>query len=238
MRVYPLRNYDLPDVGDYLIHFTGRTGNRLAVPDDILGLDPARRLARILYEFRIRAHLTFGTGGRAIVAFTESSQAAVRRLIAESRYTPWGIGFSKQFIFDQDGAPVMYVRGDDWDDATELPDPLRARIVRLWPGAAWEEGDPLLFDGARQLPDALANPSEWLHEREWRVPHDVTFDWGDVAFLIVPSEDWSMQQATRYGNAYGKEYATRFSRIPVVAIDAAGQLVYDGSGTWVANPSN
>src|SRR5712691_10428714 len=123
MRVYPLRTYDLPDVGDYLIHFTGRTGMRLAVPDEIRNHDPPGRLAQILYQGRIRAVPTFGTGGRPIVAFTESSQAAVRRLIADGRYTPWGIGFSKQFIFERGGAPVMYVRGEEWDVATaQLPD--------------------------------------------------------------------------------------------------------------------
>jgi hypothetical protein len=237
MRIYPLRTYDLPDVGDYLIHFTGRTGTRLAVPDDIRNLDPPGRLAQILYQGRIRAVATFGTGGRAIVAFTESSQAAVRRLIADGSYTPWGVGFSKQFIFDKGGAPVMYVRGDEWDvAAAQLPDPLRARIVRFWPGAAWEEGDPLIADGARQLPDSLANPSEWLHEREWRVPHDATFGWGDVRFLLVPSVDWPMLEAMQYEIAYGDEYGMHFRAIPIVAIDAGGQLIHDGSGIWVGNP--
>ena len=183
MRVHRLRTFDLPDVGDHLVHFTGRTGTRLAVPEDIRNLDAPSRLAQILYQGRIRAVPTFGTGGRSIVAFTESSQAAVLRLIAEARYTPWGIGFSKQFIFNQGGGPVLYVRGDEWDAATAaLPDPVRARAVRFWPGAAWQVGDPLIFDGAQQLPDAIANESQWLHEREWRVPHDVVFGWGDVKF--------------------------------------------------------
>jgi hypothetical protein len=133
-------------------------------------VDPPSRLAQILHQGRIRAVPTFGTGGRPIVAFTESSQPSVLRLISDGRYAPWGIGFSKQCIFER-GGPVLYVRGDEWETATSaLPDPLRARLVRFWPGATWEEGDPLSFDGVQQLPDALANPSEWLHEREWRPP--------------------------------------------------------------------
>jgi hypothetical protein len=236
VRVYPLRTYDLPDVGDHLIHFTGRTGTRMAVPADIRDLDAPSRLAQILYQGRIRAVRTFGTGSRPIVAFTESSQAAVRRLIADGRYTPWGVGFSKQVIFDQGGAPVLYVRGDEWDAATaQLPDPLRARIVRFWPGAEWEEGDPLTADQSQQLPDQLANPSEWLHEREWRVPHDVTFGWSDVKFLIVPAVDWPMLLAHQYGVAYGGEYEAHFRTIPIVAIDATGQLLHDGSGIWVGS---
>ena len=235
-RVSPLRTYDLPDIGDHLIHFTGRTGGRFAVPDEIRNLNAPDRLAQILYQGRIRAVPTFGTGMRPIVAFTESSQASVLRLISEDRYTPWGIGFSKQFIFDQGGGPVLYVRGDEWDAATAvLPDPLRARVVRFWPGAAWAEGDPLTFDGTQQLPDALASTSEWLHEREWRVPHDVVFGWDDVKFLIVPVPDWAVGQAHHYGIAYGGEYERHFGAIPVVAIDAAGHLLHDGSGIWAGH---
>jgi hypothetical protein len=235
-RVSPLRTYNLPDIGDHLIHFTGRNGGRFAVPDDIRALSYPDRLARILYQGRIRAVPTFGTGGRAIVAFTESSQASVLRLISEGSYTPWGIGFSKQIIFDQGGGPVLYVRGDEWDATTAaLPDPVRARAVRFWPGAAWQEGDPLILD-AQQLPDAIANESQWLHEREWRVPHDVVFDWADVRFLILPTRDWAALEAHQYGAAYGPEYEQHFGAIPVVAIDAAGHLLYDGSGIWAGLP--
>lgn len=233
MRVHPLRTYNLPDVGDYLIHFTGRTGLRLAVPDDIRDLDAPGRLAQILHEGRIRAVPTFGTGRRPVVAFTESAQASVLRLIGERRYTPWGLGFSKQSVFDQGGGPVLYVRGDEWDAATDaLPDPLRARIVRFWPGASWEEGDPVMFDGVRQLPDHLANESQWLHEREWRVPWDFGFTWDDVKFLIVPSTDWAALEAQQYELAYGELYAQHFAAIPIVAIDEAGQRLYDSSGIW------
>jgi hypothetical protein len=235
-RVFPLRTYDLPDIGDHLIHFTGRTGGRYAVPEDIRPLSYPDRLAQILYQGLIRAVPTYGTGLRPIVAFTESSQASVLRLISEGSYTPWGIGFSKQFIFDQGGGPVLYVRGDEWDAATAvLPDPLRARLVRFWPGAAWQEGDPVMFDGAQHLPDSIANESQWLHEREWRVAHDVAFGWGDVKFLIVPVPDWATAQAHQYGVAYGAEYEQHFAGMPVVAIDATGQLLYDGSGIWVGN---
>jgi len=116
-RVHALRTYDLPDIGDHLIHFTGRTGGRMGAPVDIRPLDAPSRLAQILYNGRIRANRTFGTEGRAIVAFTESSQASVLRLIHDGRYTPWGIGISNQFVFDRDGGPFLYVRGDEWDVA-------------------------------------------------------------------------------------------------------------------------
>lgn len=44
MRIHQLRTYDLPDVGDHLIHFTGRTGLTYDVPPEIRELDaPGRR---------------------------------------------------------------------------------------------------------------------------------------------------------------------------------------------------
>lgn len=231
-RVRPLRTYNLPDFGDHLIHFTGRTGNHYSVPLDIANLTTEDRLAQILHEGRIRAIATYGTQNRPIVAFTESSQAAVLQLIREGTYTPYGIGFSKQFIFNQGGGPVLYIRGDEWESATAaLPDPTRARCVRYWPGAEWEPGDPVVL-GAQVLPDAIRNPSEWVHEREWRVGHDVAFGWGDVAFLIVPTADWVALQAHQYGIAYGQAFEQHFRGIPVVAIDQAGQPLYDGSGIW------
>jgi hypothetical protein len=235
MRVFQLRQYDLPDVGDHLIHFTGRSGGSLSLPDEIRKLDPAARLAQILHDGTVRAFPAFGTGRRPIVAFTESSEAAVLRLISDGRYRPFGVGFSKQFVFEQGGGPVLYVRGDEWGAATDaLPDPLRARLVRFWPGAEWEPGDPLGVLEMQQLPDHLRASSEWLHEREWRVPRDVAFTWADVKFLVVPTPVWAVERAEAYGEAYGEEYAEQSGAIPVVAIDPSGQLLHDESGIWSA----
>ena len=233
MRVFQLRRYDLPDVGDHLIHFTGRSGSSLSLPDEIGRLDPPGRLAQILHDGTVRAFPAFGTGRRPIVAFTESSEAAVLRLISDGRYRPFGVGFSKQFIFEQGGGPVLYVRGDEWSAAADaVPDPLRARLVRFWPGADWEPGDPLGVLDMPQLPDHLRTESQWLHEREWRVPHNVTFAWADVKFLVVPTPVWAVERAEAYGEAYGEEYAEQFAAIPIVAIDTSGELLHDQSGIW------
>lgn len=225
MRIRRLRTYDLPDVSDHLIHFTGRNGLRMGVGSEISLLSPADRLLRILVEGRIRGFATFGTSGAEIVALTESTQPTVRKVIADGRYVPFGIGFSKQTVFEKNGGPVLYVRGDEWDDAREtLPGPLRARLVRFWPGAEADAGE--------ELPDHLANESQWLHEREWRVPGDFPFNWGEVAFLIVPNLDWQATHAQQIELSAGEEYAEWFRAIPAVVIDFAGNVIHDGSGIW------
>lgn len=64
------------------------------------------------------------------------------------------------------------------------PENLRARAVRLWPGATAEEGEV--------LPWWMAGRSEWMFEREWRIPARllaVGFSITEVAFLVVPSFD-------------------------------------------------
>jgi hypothetical protein len=108
--------------------------------------------------------------------------------------------------------------------------PRRGRVIAL---AVWEVGfgqDAL----EREQPDR-ARTCGLVAVREWRAPHDVSFGWADVKFLIVPAPDWAAGQAHQYGVAYGEEYAQHFAAIPTVAIDATGRLLYDGSGIWTGN---
>ena len=142
-----------------------------------------------------------------------------------SWYEPCGVGFSKQFVFNNGGGPALYVRGDEWATATEtLPPPLRRRLVRFWPGA--------MPDGGEVLPAHLSGESEWLHEREWRVPGDLHFGWADVDFLIVPHPKWQSFYASWIEDWAGEEYAYVFARIPAAVVNESGQVLADGSGIW------
>jgi hypothetical protein len=211
MRTYPLRTYDLPDVSDHLIHFTGRVGPKMAVDPVIANMQAQQRLARILVDGVLRGFETFGADA-PVVCFTESTKQAVPRLLLQRRYEPCGIAFSKQFVFDNGGGPALYVRGDEWVTATQgLPQPLRARLVRFWPGAAADPGE--------YLPSHLTSMSEWLHEREWRVAGDLHFAWSDVEFLIVPDERWQDFYADWIAGWAGGQYAQVFARIPAVVMN-------------------
>jgi hypothetical protein len=227
LKVKELRRYNLPDVADHVIHFTGRNGPQMAVDEKIKGKSAAQRLTDILIGRRIRAFGTFGSDS-PVVCFTESVRASVSRLIAEQRYTAWGIGFDKEFVFGQTGGPAFYVRGDEWPELAELPQPLRCRAVRFWPGADPEPGVEHF------LPNHLASTSEWLHEREWRVPGDFTFGWSDVKFLIAPEVEWQPYVARRLYESVGEEYASWFMSIPAVVVGANGAVLRDEAGIWAA----
>jgi hypothetical protein len=227
VRVHQLRTYDLPDVGDHLIHFTGRIGPKTDDVDPIiLKRLPQQRLAHILVDGVIRGFQTFGAGA-PVVCLTESTKAAVTRLVFERRYEPCGIGFSKQFVFERNGGPALYVRGDEWEAATSnLLQPIRSRLVRFWPGAVADSGE--------YLPDALSTPSEWLHEREWRVPTELRFSWEDVEFLIVPDLHWQSFYAEWLADWAGNEYASVFAKIPTVVMASTGDVLRDQLGLWAA----
>src|SRR5262249_39211617 len=116
-------------------------------------------------------------------------------------------------------------RGDEWQAATAALDlPLRSRLVRFWPGA---QEDPTEF-----LPDHLKTTSEWLHEREWRVPDEFRFRWDSVRFLIVPTAEWQPFYAGWIASGAGEEYAAAFAAIPTVVMDDAGKILDDSAGVW------
>lgn len=226
MRLFRLRTYQNPDLADHVIHFTGRRGRRNDNVDPaIAAMEDQQRLVHIVVDRRVRAFETFSSDA-PVVCLTESTKAAVATLIRERSYSPCGIGFSKQFVFEKQGGPAFYVRGDEWPALTGLlPHPARCRIVRFWPGAQADPGDP-------PLGYHLTSQSEWLHEREWRVPGDLVFDWPDVKFLIVPHLNWQRFYADWIEGWAGDVYALAFQNIPLVVLDEQGNVVRDELGIW------
>ena len=84
------------------------------------------------------------------------------------RYLGFGIRFQKNFIYRQGGRPVIY---DDKDEAKKyLPKNQWWRIVKL----------------------DLSNSNsiiDWMHEREWRVPKEIIFEYSQCE-IIVPSSKY------------------------------------------------
>lgn len=178
---------DLPDV---LIHLTARRGRPSpALAPDIAALLPWNRLAGILHHQSLRYSRPFDTAW-PVASFTQTTR---RALYALGHYQHTGIAFHKQFVWDAGGGPVHYVRGDKWSEwvRSDLSEQMKSMGVRLWPG--WVGPPPASATGFFADSDETRGRSEWLHEREWRLPRPNDADWGwafpreAVAFLVCLS---------------------------------------------------
>ncbi len=229
MRLNTLRLYNHPDISDHVVHFTGRAGSpNPDLPDDIARLKDWERLGQLLVDQRILAFPPCGLSD-PVVSFTECTRAGIQQLTAEGRYSPCGVAFSKSFVFQGGGGPALYIRGDEWEYVQSLPIELRSRAARLWPGA--------VSDSGLSLPWYVERPSEWLHEREWRVlgcgsPPAFDFGWDDVAFVISPDPSWQGFIAS-FIEGFAPEYVPYFLSIPTVVVSADGQNIDDPERVWI-----
>ncbi len=160
-----------PDLWNNVVHITGRTRTDRRLSPRIRAMAPEERLEWILRDRMIRARRIYGAP-LPVACFTETTPSGLERLFDEERFEPWGIVFTKEFVYGKGGAPVHYVRSDEWDDFQELPATLRARAVEIRPGQ-----------------------SEWLWEREWRSlgtgsPSAFRFQPRDIYAVIVAGFDW------------------------------------------------
>ncbi|MDY6994102.1 MAG: hypothetical protein SVR94_16070 [Pseudomonadota bacterium] len=90
------------------------------------------------------------------------------------RYSPYGVGFSKPFIFATGGGHAYYVRGDHFDKEKWNEEVF---ATPFWPS---------------YRPDELKNNNilnkknvDYSHEREWRVPQNLDFQYEHIEFIIL-----------------------------------------------------
>lgn len=168
-----LRAADHPDLSDELTHFTGRARQETSVEPWIRQMTPAQRLNSILRDGLLLPAVTY-SGGQPAACFTESTQAGLKYLIRSQGFDSWGLVVDRQWVYDQGGAPVWYYRDDDRAEIDGLSDRLRTWTVRL-------SADP-------------ARPSDWLHEREWRIPRPagpIQLNPNAIKAIIVGDVDWT-----------------------------------------------
>ncbi len=144
-----------------MIHFT-----KAATYEDAL-----RALLTIVGE----GHLAGGTGmirgGYRCVCFTEAPLPAIASGLVNTdlftRYSPFGLMFSKRWLYELGGRPVIYQSDAEFH---QMPEGTRWRHVRYEPAAV--------------------PPVDFTWEREWRVQCDeLQFSAGQVA-LVVPNHEW------------------------------------------------
>jgi hypothetical protein len=136
---------------------------------------PPERLDSILTEMRIYGHPTYWSS-TPTVCLSESDSRGVASLLKHG-WAPWGIVLARQWVWDQGGGPVWYVRNDRYQKVqAALDEDARTWLVRTEP-----------------------DTSDWMHEREWRIPTspdadyvDLSLDDGPVAVLVA-DRDWGPQ---------------------------------------------
>ncbi|WP_242401605.1 abortive infection system antitoxin AbiGi family protein [Porphyromonas macacae] len=165
-----------PDFSHFLVHFTKNKQPVGAQDPDNPIRDKAKgmaltRLISILTDKKIIASTMPWTNCHC-VCLTECPWAS---LIDHTKsYSPYGIGFSKQFVFSRNGSPVYYVRADQYEKQ-EWNEHLKSFVTPFWP---------------RYRPKSIKEKKDfrtcdYTHEREWRVPHDFPFDYDQIEFIIL-----------------------------------------------------
>jgi hypothetical protein len=171
----PLPPLQSPGPAQYgwLIHFCGRplqSEPTPSLPESIKGQDPSVRLSNILcngwlYGFPphgAKQPREYGPGMmpppgaiQPMLCLSESPPARLHWLLNIRGWQPWGLFFLRQRVYDIGGGPVWYIRDEQF---RYLRDDQKPWVARLHTG-------PL-------------GRSDWLHEREWRIPLPVEPDSG------------------------------------------------------------
>jgi len=168
-----------PDFSRYLAHFTT---NRAPLSDsdtnpanEYSTLSAKERLINILSTKRITSSCMPWTGCHA-VCFTECPWSSL--LDHTEHYSPYAIGFEKSFVFSRNGSPVYYVRADQYEKQ-EWHEHLKPFVTPFWPSYR-----PKILDSK-----VAFTTCDYTHEREWRVPHDLPFEYEHISFIILNDYD-------------------------------------------------
>jgi hypothetical protein len=183
-----------PDFSEYVAHFTkdSEPFGKKQHPDD-----PALKAVKGTAKDKLLSILGSGKifstpmpwTGRKAVAFTECPWWSL--FDHAKRYSSYGLGFKKARLFAAGGGPAIYLRPDlhekqsefvhkDNPDWKGLHNHLYAFVTPFAPPYAPEEVRKKSLGG---------KAVDYSHEREWRVPHDFTFELKQVEFVIVRNYD-------------------------------------------------
>jgi len=187
-----------PDYSPLVVHFTKEPDRRMVREDLINESHPLfcyrrstalQRLVSILESKKIYASpMPFLPHNCEAVCFTECIWDA---LVGHAeRYSPYGVVFSKRLIFEKGGGPALYIRGDSLSAiGNGIPPNLEPLVAPFDPQSVLMPGVQL----------------DWLHEREWRLPDSLTFEYSDVEYVIVGSIQDAIQVVQRIGSQHVPE---------------------------------
>lgn len=184
-----------PDFSKYLAHFTTSrppvSRNEENPCNEHQALSAKERLIGILNSKTIIASTMPWTGCPA-VCFTECPWSSL--LDHTERYSPYGIGFEKSFVFSRNGSPVYYVRADQYEKQ-EWHDHLKPFVTPFWPSYR-----PKSINSKKSF-----QTCDFSHEREWRVPHNLPFEYNNITFIILKDYEDMAQFPRELKDAVGRD---------------------------------
>ena len=176
-----------PDFSNYVAHFTSvsrdiKSGQTPENFKEKAKMSAKQKLINILQEKKIYSTPMPWTHAKA-TCFTECPWSSL--LAHTNRYSPYGIGFSKPFIFSRNGGPAIYIRPDHYFEQLNE----RKFVRHLWPFVTMFAPPYRPEWMIERYKDKGIIDCDYSHEREWRVPHDLSFDYKDIEFVILKSYD-------------------------------------------------
>lgn len=181
-----------PDFSEYVAHFTknapplGSKKHKGDASVQAITGNAYKRLVSILETKNILATPMPWTNRNA-VAFTECPWGSL--LDHAKRYSAYGIGFKKSQLFAKDGGPAIYLSPHLHEKQADFQSggnpgwkgfnsELYAFVTPFCPPYAPAEYKDKHWKTKK--------PVDYSHEREWRVPHNFSFNLSEVEFVIVP----------------------------------------------------
>lgn len=139
---------------------------------EIAALTPDQRLDEILWTRALRGTPPFGATDQPMICLSESPPAHLQWQLT-CHFPPWALLLHRQWAYDAGGGPVWYVRHEHYSALTPEQRPWAVR-----------------------LDTRAGSPSDWLAEREWRIPlppdgtHLVIPD-GAIAGVLIGDPRWT-----------------------------------------------
>ena len=130
--------------------------------------------------------------GRKAVCFTECPWSSL--IDHTAQYSSYGIGFNKSFIFSRNGSPVFYVRADQFKKQIWHED-LYPFVTPFWP----------TYVPKKKKAETDFQVCDYSHEREWRVPHNLPFEYNQIEFIILKNYVDMAQFPKEYKDAIGRD---------------------------------
>lgn len=201
-----LNRRNRPDFSNYLSHFT-KDGDfcHTEQSDDVADfrkMTALQRLCSILEKKVIKTSIMPWTNTQG-TCFTECPWSSL--LIHTQQYSSYGIGFTKEFIYKNGGAPVFYMRKKFMN---VLKRAIKNKKALSYILAMATPFSPTYETRSMRMQIKLV---DYTHEREWRMTADLKFTYQDISFIIIKKhEDYDFLP---------EEFKAAFDRNKIIVMD-------------------